>query len=210
MRLANGVGLQESHASSMSESSVPEDARERRLAELMIAYQKGDLAAFEQLYALLVDDVRRYFAKAQRDRSLAHDLVQDMFLEMHRSRRTYAPPLPVRPWVFGIARNVLARSRRAAHLRPQGSPLFDVQGEPNVAAPTSDAPSAEALDMENALATLPVSTRDPWLLHHAFGFSFDSIASRLGITVMAAKLRSSRATRALRFALRVKRRHDDE
>lgn len=194
----------------MSGSSLPEDAQEHRLAQLMIAYQKGDLAAFEQLYALLVDDVRRYFSKAQHDRGLAHDLVQDMFLEVHRSRRTYTPPLPVRPWMFGIARNVLARSRRAAHVRPQGSPLFDVEGEPVAAAPTCDTPSAEALDMENALATLPVSTRDPWLLHHLFGFSFDSIASRLGITVMAAKLRSSRATKALRLALHVKRKHDDE
>lgn len=194
----------------MSGASLPEDAQERRLAELMIAYQKGDLAAFEELYALLVGDVRRYFAKAHSDRGLVHDLVQDMFLEMHRSRRTYTPPLPVRPWVFGIARNVMARSRRAVRVHPQGAPLFDGEGEPIIGAPTYDAPNAEALDMENALATLPTSTRDPWLLHHAFGCSFDSIASRLGITVMAAKLRSSRATRALRLALRVKRKHDHE
>jgi DNA-directed RNA polymerase specialized sigma24 family protein len=62
---------------------------------------------------------------------------------------------------------------------------------------------AEALDIENALTALPASTREPWLLHHVFGFSFDSIAARLGITVIAAKLRSSRATRALRLALQV-------
>jgi DNA-directed RNA polymerase specialized sigma24 family protein len=42
-------------------------------------------------------------------------------------------------------------------------------------------------------------------LHHAFGFSFESIAARLGITPLAAKLRSSRATKALRVALSVRR-----
>jgi RNA polymerase sigma-70 factor, ECF subfamily len=174
---------------------------ERRLVELMVAYQSGDLSAFEQLYAALVEDLRRYFLKVQRDRAAAHDLVQDTFLEMHRSRRTYTPPLPVRPWAFGIARNVLARSRRAAWNT----------NESVITATVSPAPSAEALDIENALARLPASTRNPWLLHHVFGLSFHSIAESLGITVMAAKLRSSRATKALRTALSVKpRRNEDE
>lgn len=194
----------------MGGSSSTQDATERRLVDLMVAYQRGDLGAFEQLYALLVDEVRRYFAKVHRDRGVVHDLVQDMFLEMHRSRRTYTPPLPVRPWIFGIARNVSARSRRAAQLRPQESPSSDPEAALAIAAPASGVPSADSLDMENALRRLPVSTRDPWLLHHVFGFGFDSIAVRLGITVMAAKLRSSRATRALRLALRVTRRSGDE
>lgn len=193
----------------MDDSSSTQDAEERRLAELMIAYQQGDPDAFEQLYALLVDGVRRYFAKVHRDRGTVHDLVQDTFLEIHRSRRTYTPPLPVRPWVFGIARNVSARSRRAAQLRPQGLPSSDLEAALAIAAPASGVPSADALDMEHALKRLPAGTRDPWLLHHVLGHSFDSIAARLGITVMAAKLRSSRATRALRLALCVTRSSDD-
>jgi RNA polymerase sigma-70 factor (ECF subfamily) len=194
----------------MDVSSSTQDADERRLADLMIAYQQGDLGAFEQLYALLVDGVRRYFAKVHRNHGAVHDLVQDTFLEMHRSRRTYTPPLPVRPWVFGIARNVLARSRRAAQLRPQGRPTSDLEAALAIAAPASGLPSTDVLDMEHALKRLPVGTRDPWLLHHVFGHSFDSIAARLGITVMAAKLRSSRATKALRLALHVTSRRDDE
>jgi DNA-directed RNA polymerase specialized sigma24 family protein len=69
---------------------------------------------------------------------------------------------------------------------------------------------ADSLDIESVLTGLPASTREPWLLHHVLGFSFGSIAERLGITVMAAKLRSSRATRALRLALRLKGDSTDE
>jgi DNA-directed RNA polymerase specialized sigma24 family protein len=69
----------------------------------------------------------------------------------------------------------------------------------------SEIPLAEALDAKSAIETLPPSVGEPWLLHHAFGFSFESIARRLGITPMAAKLRSSRATKALRAALNVQR-----
>lgn len=164
------------------------------LIALMIAYQAGDLAAFEQLYAALVDDVRRYFARSHRDAGVAGDLAQDVFLELHRARRTYTPPLPVRPWVFGIARNVSARSRRAAHTRVQTR-----DAEREIVAPAP--PPAAALEIEHALEALPPSTRDAWILHHVLGFSFHSIAARLGVTVVAAKLRSSRAMRALRAAL---------
>ena len=171
---------------------------ERHLMELMVAYQRGDRAAVERLYALLCNDVQSYFAGACRDRRVTDDLVQDTFLEMHRSRQTYSPPLPVRPWIFGIARNVLARARRAGKYRGVQNSL-DLEAEVVLAA--SCAPGTDSLDVEDAISRLPDSTRDPWLLHHVFGFSFRSIAERLGITVMAAKLRSSRASRALRTAL---------
>ena len=186
----------------MSGAPPAEPAEDGRLMSLMIAYQSGDFSAFEQLYAALVDDLRRYFARVHRDRAVVHDLVQDAFLEMHRSRRTYAPPLPVRPWVFGIARNVSARGRRAAHLRA-GNELEMEAGELQIGAPESSLSTADALDIEKALAGLPPVTRESWLLHHILGFSFESIAEQLGITTMAAKLRSSRATRTLRRALRV-------
>jgi RNA polymerase sigma factor (sigma-70 family) len=210
----------------MRRSSVPEHEEEAQLIELMVAYQAGDLGAFEQLYAMLIDDVRRYFLKTHRDHGGASDLVQDMFLELHRSRRTYTPPLPVRPWVFGIARHVSARSRRAARARPdlRGAPGIDresgrevdhgvdaaVDRGPAMAAAVLGVPSVDSLDVGNALASLPDATREPWLLHHVFGFSFRSMAPRLGLTVMAAKLRSSRAMRALRVALRMQTRVSDD
>jgi RNA polymerase sigma-70 factor (ECF subfamily) len=171
-------------------------ADEGALVALMIAYQAGDLAAFEQLYAALVEDVRRYFARTHRDHGAAGDLVQDLFLELHRARRTYAPPRPVRPWVFGIARNVAARSRRAARARQAHAPV-DAERD----AVAASAPPATALDIQTALAALPAGARDAWILHHVQGFSFHSIAARLGVTVMAAKLRSSRAMRILRAVL---------
>src|SRR5690242_16022740 len=97
------------YARGMAEPLSRTQAQECQLIELMVAYQAGDPGAFEQLYAVLADEACRYFARAHRDRGVARDLTQDLFLEIHRSRRSYTPPLPVRPWIFGIARNVLAR-----------------------------------------------------------------------------------------------------
>jgi RNA polymerase sigma-70 factor (ECF subfamily) len=176
-------------------------AEEARLIELMIAYQRGQLDAFEQLYEMLAAEVSRYFARRHAHRPAIADLVQETFLEVHRSRRTYTPPLPVRPWIFGIARNISARSRHAARFEQQMQPI-----EPDaefIGPPAQEVSPAEVLDTHAAIERLPRGISEPWLLHHAFGFSFESIAARLGITPMAAKLRSSRATKALRLALSV-------
>ncbi|MEO7733759.1 MAG: RNA polymerase sigma factor [Kofleriaceae bacterium] len=188
----------------MSTSPLTERVSDGALIDLMIAYQAGDLAGFEQLYAALADDVRRYFVRAVRDPALAGDLVQDLFLELHRARRTYLPRLPVRPWVFGIARHVVARSRRAMRAGLVAQTSVDADDAPAIAAPSASVPSAEALDVGGAIAALPSGTRDAWFLHHVLGLSFHAVAERLGVTVMAAKLRSSRAMQALRATLRVK------
>lgn len=169
---------------------MPED----ELIDLMAGYQAGRLDAFERLYALLSGDLQAYFTSAVRDATTARDLVQDTFLEVHRSRHTYLHPLPVRPWLFGIARHVLGRHRRrAGRLSRHEEPLLD-QG-------LSAWPNVERHDLARALAQLPDSRREPFVLHHIHGLSFQQIADAIGIGAVAAKLRSSRAMRTLRRIL---------
>lgn len=171
------------------------EAESPELVAAMIAYQAGDLAAFEQLYAALHTDVYRFMSA--RDRSAAGDLVQETFLEIHRARRTYRPPLPVRPWIFGVANNVLSRHRRTAMRRRRKDIALAGEGEH---AADSDV-GAEIFDLTQAMSGLPETTREAWRLHHIEGLTFQSIASRLRITKVAAKLRSSRASRMLRSLL---------
>ena len=121
---------------------------ERQLVGLMVSYQNGDLAAFEQLYAALADEVRRFFERQQR--GAARDLLQEAFLELHRSRRTYRPGLPVRPWVYGIARNVLARDRRMLAYDVRAQRSF---ADPATLAARASAPPAETTDANRLLVT---------------------------------------------------------
>jgi RNA polymerase sigma-70 factor (ECF subfamily) len=175
---------------------------EEDLVRLMIAYQAGEWPAFEQLYAALAGELRRYLSSAAPQGGASADLVQEAFLEIHRSRHTYLPPLPVRPWVFGVARNVLRRHRRRAWLRARHEEGgLDVEAASAASARMRVPRRVEPRDVEAALRRLPASRREVWLLHHVHGFSFQQIAERLRIGVGAAKLRSSRAMKALRAAL---------
>jgi RNA polymerase sigma-70 factor, ECF subfamily len=170
---------------------------EDRLVRLMTDYQRGRIEGFEGLYDALARDLLRQFQAASRD-DHACDLVQDTFLEIHRSRHTYLAPLPVRPWVFGIARNVLRRHRRAEgrRWRREESAARELD-----ASPEAPRRPIEAGDIDDALSVLGDARRKSWELHHVEGFSFEEISRRLGIPVGAAKLRSSRAMRALRALL---------
>src|SRR3954463_3375880 len=83
----------------------------------MAGYLQGRLDAFDGLYAALAPRIRSYLLGQCRDRALADDLVQETFLQLHRSRRTYQPGRPVTPWVFAIARHVYLMHRRSTGRR---------------------------------------------------------------------------------------------
>ena len=169
---------------------------DERLQELMQGYQAGRLDAFEGLYAELAVPLRQYLASLARDRGQALDLLQDTFLQIHRSRHTYRPGLPVRPWIFAIARHVALMDRRTASRRPAtGAELPDLPVPPEVAS------LADRDAVRRALQTVLPDRREALLLHHVWGFTFAEIGQLLGIRADAAKLRSSRGMADLRMEL---------
>src|ERR1700752_2819393 len=87
---------------------------DQQLRALMIRYQGGSLEAFQEIYAQLAPGVRRYLLHLAAGSEIADDLLQETFLQMHRSRAAYNPKYAVRPWVFGLARNVFLMNQRAA------------------------------------------------------------------------------------------------
>src|SRR3954447_13803793 len=87
---------------------------DQELRALMIRYQGGSLKAFQEIYAELAPGVRRYFFYLAGGSESTDDLLQETFLQMHRSRAAYNSGYAVRPWVFGLARNVFLMNRRSA------------------------------------------------------------------------------------------------
>jgi len=173
-------------------------AEELALAALMDAYLSGQLEAFDGIYAALSGRLRGYLCSLCRNASVADDLLQDTFLQMHRSRHTYEPGRPVTPWVFAIARHVYLMHRRgtARRLRFEDSLAVEVARMPAIA---DDASAFVRRDeVERALETVPSDQRDAVVMHHIEGWSFAEIAARCGIKVNAAKTRAFRGIRHLR------------
>jgi RNA polymerase sigma-70 factor (ECF subfamily) len=173
---------------------------EEELAALMVAYQGGELSAFEGVYERLAPALRQYLRSLTFDAAAAEDLLQEAFLQIHRSRRTYRAPHPVAPWAFSIARNVYRMDRRSAGRRRR----HEVPAEetaPEIPVPAAAEGLAGRLEVRRALGCLPAERREALLLHHVWGFSFGEIGGLLGIRGGAAKVRAHRALAALRSLL---------
>jgi RNA polymerase sigma-70 factor (ECF subfamily) len=178
---------------------VPE-AHEGALSALMMAYQAGDGSAFEALYCQLAPQIGGYLRSLCRDAARAEDLLQETFLQVHRSRRTYLPPRPVKPWIYAIARNVFLMSRRAGARRERREAAVG-DALPDIAVPPEVASLADRETVRDALAQVPEERREPLLLHHVWGLSFREIGAVLGVSEAAAKLRAHRGVRLLRELL---------
>jgi RNA polymerase sigma-70 factor (ECF subfamily) len=182
---------------SAKSSLVSEEDQELRT--LMMRYQSGSLEAFQEIYGQLAPGVRRYLLHLAGGSEIADDLLQETFLQIHRSRAAYNPAYAVKPWVFGLARNVFLMNRRAAR---RWAEVHESRGDyPEFAV----LPEVDSLGSRNeirrCLAGLRRDQAEALLLHHEWGFSFDEIAGMLGITTQAARARASRGMADLRVAL---------
>jgi len=167
---------------------------------LMLRFCNGDEAAFGRLYDRYAPDLGIFLRRFVRDTTLAEDLLQTTFLSFVRARGRYVPSVGLRAWIFTIAANAArdALRRRAARHEDAVAPevLGNVEGERPA---TSDPQMAEAI--ETALQQLPPDQREAVLLHKLHGLSFPEVASALGTTVAAAKVRAHRGYQRLRVLL---------
>lgn len=166
----------------------------------MVAYQRGDEPAFESLYGELAGPVRGFLASLTRDLGRAEDLLQETFFHVHRARHTYDPDRSAKAWVYAIAHNVFLMAcrsdrRRGRNEEPGGDDL------PDLPVPAEAESLADRDLVRRALGRLPVDRREALLLHHVEGLSFREVGAVLGISTMAAKLRSHRAMAQLRALL---------
>lgn len=172
------------------------------LASAMAAYQQGSVAGFETVYAAVAGPIRGYLRALVRDATLADDLLQETFLQVHRVRHTFQPQRPVRPWLYAIARNVVLMHRRASFRRARHETIADeALPEVPVAAEIQGLGDRDAV--WGALARLPEARREPVVLHHVLGMSFKEVGAVLGITEGAAKVRSHRGLVELRVLMGV-------
>ena len=113
---------------------VDRKAEEERLIAFMIGYQKGKMDDFEGLFAALKQPLLRYLWTFVRNATVAEDLLQETFLQIHRARQTYTPPRPVRPWIYAITRHVALMHLRSGRRRKEVLPSEEL---PEVPVPPS-------------------------------------------------------------------------
>src|SRR5258708_18212505 len=73
---------------------------------LMAPYPKADASAAAALVDPLSPQLYRFFASQMGSTNEGEDMLQEVWLSIHRVRHTYRPGEPVLPWVYAIAHRV--------------------------------------------------------------------------------------------------------
>ncbi len=164
----------------------------------MEAYQAGDSVAGDELFIRVSQQLYRFMAVHSGDRRHADDLLQDLWLRVHKARNTYRTGEPVLPWLYAIARFVKVdayRKRRSDRFEEPLAPGFDPKAE--TADRADDLP-----EMERLLAGLPESQREVVLMLKVSGLSLEEVAKATASSVGSVKQKAHRAYEKLRSTLR--------
>jgi RNA polymerase sigma-70 factor (ECF subfamily) len=169
-----------------------------------IARSLHDPEAFAEVFDRHFGFVHRYIARrAGRDR--ADDLAAQTFTVAFSHRGRYRDDLgTARPWLLGIATNLLRASARgdqrvASLVERLGSEAQSSSSEASPAGASSASEDDDRLGI--ALAKLQPEQREPLLLHALGELSYLEIAEALAIPVGTVRSRISRACAALRAEL---------
>jgi RNA polymerase sigma-70 factor (ECF subfamily) len=138
----------------------------------------------------------RYLKRMTGSREQAEELTQEVFLRVVRTRSRDGAAGREKAWLFTIARNLLLNLWRDGRRRPETLPLDEtlVPGHADVA--------AERIGLERALARLPVTDREVFLMRELGGLGYDEISGICSLTPDAVRSRIYRARLELREALR--------
>ncbi|PZG12264.1 RNA polymerase sigma factor [Nonomuraea aridisoli] len=160
---------------------------------------------FAVLYDRYFEEIYRYLA-ARLGAEAADDLAAETFLVAFRKRETFdAARGAVRPWLYGIATNLVAGHRRGlgrmldAFRRVRSADAFEAGPEERVPARV-DAASVRG-PLAGALAGLSAGDRDVLLLVAVAGLSYEEVAESLDIPVGTVGSRLNRARRRVKAVL---------
>jgi RNA polymerase sigma-70 factor (ECF subfamily) len=169
----------------------------------IIALSRHEPEQFTVLFRRHAPYIQRYVARLGPD--AADDIVAETFLLAFRQRDSYDQTrADARPWLYGIATNLIGRHRRA-EIRMYRA--LARTGADQVAESFTDriddrvSASGASRRLAAALAGLSQELRDTLLLVAWGDLSYEETATALGIPIGTVRSRISRARSALRRSL---------
>lgn len=149
----------------------------------------------ECLWREFSDPLRHFLRGRTKAAADADDLLQEVFVRIHKRLPSLHDTSKIQGWVYRIARNVVIDHYRT---RREHLPIdFDLE---------SDGPEGEEVvdlrpSLRRFIAELPPAYREPLVRHEFQGQPLQEVAAELGLTLTATKSRVQRARLMLRSML---------
>ena len=173
-------------------------------ARLVAAAKGGDSDAFAELVKATQADVYTLAYRLTGNEEDARDVAQEAYLRAFRSLKKFRGDARFSTWMYRITANCASThlSRRSKGRHDELADDDTVLDERPESDPEGMAEAGVLRDrVTEALADLPAILRAVVVLRDVYDLPHDAIASELGITESAAKVRLHRARRKLRERL---------
>jgi RNA polymerase sigma factor (sigma-70 family) len=165
--------------------------------------RKGDLEALERLYRVYADPVSSLARRICPSSHEADEVVQETFLEMVRSVRSYRGDGAFGAWLrrITVSKALAVLRTRKSRAESDGRPAVEVGDPVDLRTAVDGAAGWRKVDLERALAMLPDDARIVVWLYDVEGLTHREIATLFGRSTSFSKSRLSRAHARLRELL---------
>ena len=183
----------------VSDLPGPVECKPMSEADLVREAQRGDTAAFEELYRQHVSNVYGLCLRMCSNRGKAEDLTQEAFIRAWQKLGSFRRQSSFSTWLHRLAVNLVL-----GHLLSTGRwecRLTAIDSLPERSDGGAAARPEHAVDLERAIAQLPPQARMVFVLHDIEGYKHHEIASLCGLAVGTSKAHLHRARRQLREEL---------
>ncbi|MCX6112651.1 MAG: sigma-70 family RNA polymerase sigma factor [Proteobacteria bacterium] len=165
------------------------DIRKQTDENLMLLYQNGDEAAFNELYTRYKGKVYGYLICRLNNNAVADEVYQNIFLKLHRTRSLYNPKYLFPKWLFTIVTTMLIDTYRSmGRNKMEELPENISMGCEIAETPDIDAKLNKLSDDEAAIIKL----------RYYDDKSFEDIAKILNTSQVNVRQKVSRAVRSLK------------
>lgn len=172
--------------------------------DLVRRAQRGDRAAFCELFRRHRSDVARLVFRMLGHTADAEDVVQEVFLQVHKSLGEFRGQAKFTTWLHRVTVNVVLMVRRAARSRPvfTGEPMSDREPDRRLL-PDEDAARRVRIEaFRRLLERLPEKKRTVFILHEIEGKLPIEIAQIVDAPVLTVRTRLFYARRELAEMMR--------
>jgi RNA polymerase sigma factor (sigma-70 family) len=171
-------------------------------AELLAA-ARTDARAFRVLYDRYAERIYGFHLSRSRDADAAHDLTAETFAQAWLSRVRVRDQVggSAAPWLFGIAKHVLAASVRRGRLERAACERLGLRDRLDREPATAEPSDTWLEGLDDALRRLPPEQRDALRLRFDGDLPYDELAVVLETTPGAARVRVHRGLASLRTLL---------
>jgi RNA polymerase sigma-70 factor (ECF subfamily) len=178
--------------------------------ELVRRTLRGDKGAFEMIIRRYQQPILNYIGRMVRERDLALDFSQDVFLKAYASLRSYRPQYKFSTWLYKIASNYLIDHFRKKKIQALSidQPLTDDEDCPTLQVRDGAPTVARKYELKEirakidaALDKLPPGLRELFIWRHVNELSYEEMAEIKDLPVGTVKNRVFQAKEMLKKLL---------